>query len=501
MLLSSVSSVTVSSLTGRPQLPSEDDPLSPLTERWPDHNPQNYYMDAHANAVPFPVPPEGQKAITPSAERRPAVVMKTVPLRDLEITPYKGYNPGLPRKCTYPNSGDHLTILQRRQIKLFVNALKQPITIVLPTKRNYYDSKLVISNLNQERVLSNLEKHPLAIIAEQDQESPSYEEDQSITIADEESYQESYEEFESSVDWGARIRGEPTSMADSDSTSDASSAKSSDGPFYITTYLASIEDAVQRKKTVRAGMHAMWPSNRVFNNVWRHPYYRGFEEDGDYKTWFRGKARDLGWDNDGLSYKPEDDGYWREVNVPQIGDEGIPDQAALDYVMYMRHSREKLEVAIRRKRELWMEKHGIYDSYAATFGDGDDGDDKGSSNDNGDGDGDIEEPPAPAHRPIRIKLVSKAKKEDAANDSGTKSIIPQGPLARGIPLVSSAGPYSTQVPGPLSTSGRPPKRGRGRGRGLGRGCKRKMDDDAAYEADSDESGERGGARGKRRRTV
>ncbi|KAF3061899.1 hypothetical protein GL218_03810 [Daldinia childiae] len=155
-------------------------------------------MDAQANAVPFPVSPGGQKSSATSVEQQPVVSRKTVPIGDLRITP--PYDPNLPRQCTYPNFNEHLTILQRRQFKLFVKSLKQPIAIVLPTKRNYYDSRLVITNLDQERVLVNLEKHPLAPIDEGDQASSGDAEDQSTAAAGEESYQGSNEGSVSPID-------------------------------------------------------------------------------------------------------------------------------------------------------------------------------------------------------------------------------------------------------------------------------------------------------------
>ncbi|OTB15994.1 hypothetical protein K445DRAFT_11614 [Daldinia sp. EC12] len=535
---------------------SDTRPVSPRTDRWPDHNPWEYYMDKDGNAVPFP--PEEPAAPPIMREPQPPVSMG-----DLDIIPYKQhYSPGRSPQCTFPNFHEHLTIRQRRQLKRLANTVKQPVAFFLPSKRNYYDSQLLIHNLDQERVFADLERHPLAPISEPEQAIFSYDEDQSTAIADEEPYMESYEESNKESDgdtpqgsyeefntndfehfgeesskeptesdtWGVQDQDELSNMDKSNSTNKALSANGGDDPLGIDKYLASIQDPVQRRKTVLAGMTAMWPSNHQVNNVWQHPYYRGYEEDGDYETWFRTTAHELGWDNDDPYYEPEDDENWREVSQPQIGDEGIPDQAALDYVLLMRQTRERMEATIRRKRELWKERNGTYDSFAATFSDKTlayDADNEGAASTRksketyvyggSDDSEDDEKPPSLPSRPVRIKLVTRPKEgipDDAAPALHTsQDTDPDIPC--GTTLTSTTNLNSTQATGsplssvPSSKRNRGRRRGRGRGRPRGRGRtrgfggnsgrKRKADPDAEFEPGSSESDVRGKSRKKRRR--
>ncbi|KAI1807270.1 hypothetical protein F4811DRAFT_566614 [Daldinia bambusicola] len=527
-----------------PEIYEDRRPVSPITDRWPNHNPWEYYIDRDGNAVPFP--PEEPAAPLPVRAPQPPLS-----LGDLDIIPSMDYQPGQSPRCTFPNFHEQLTIRQRRQLKRLASTLKQPFAIILPTKRNYDNSQLLIHNLDQERVYEDLARHPLAPIAEPDEAHFSHDEGQSAAVSHVESYGESYVEFNEFFeespeqlyrDSNAQSSGDSDEEypktsnkpdtwenQNQDELSNMDKSKSASGnndQSGIDRYLASISNPIQREKTIRAGMAAMWPSNHEVNNVWRHPYYRGPQEDGDYETWFGNTAREFGWHSEDPYYEPEDDGEtWREVAQPQIGDEGIPDQAALDYVLAMRENRERLEAAIRRRRELWEERFGGGDSFAATFGGAYDADNEcadsngkgsriyGGSDDSSDGDADDEGPASPPSRRVRIKLVNRAKEvvaDEAALAARTShsqtDINPD--ISSGTLLNSASGPDPLQPSGSPPSSASPPQsnsgRGRGRGRprgrprgsgrasargvgvgvGRGRGRKRKGDPDADFEPES-----------------
>ncbi|KAI1467526.1 uncharacterized protein F4812DRAFT_459631 [Daldinia caldariorum] len=480
-------------------------PVSPITDRWPNHNPWEYYIDRDGNAVPSP--PEQPAAPPPVRQPQPPFS-----LGDLDIA-IDYHQPGKSPRCTYPNFHEQLTIRQRRQLKRLANTLKQPVAIILPAKRNYYGSHLVIHNLDQERVWTDLAsaKHPLAPLAELEEANSSYDshdENQSIAVADEE-----YPEASNQSDaWEDQDQDELSSMDNSNSVNG-----NGDQPG-IDRYLASIEDPVQRQNTILAGITAMWPSNHEVNNVWPHPHYRGFEEDGDYETWFRNSAHEFGWDNDDPYYEPEDDETWREVYQPQIGDEGIPDQEALDYVLIMRENHERLEAAIRRRRERWEEMHGSHDSFAATFSsaydagnehaaatgkaDGvydrsvDSGEDADNDNDDDDEEEEEEEAPSPPRRPIRFKLVARPKAVAADEDAlavhtSQETIGPS--TSSSMTLNSATVQASSQASTSPPSSASLPKPSRGR--------KRKADPDADFEPESSGPDVQNAKGRKRRRTT
>ncbi|KAI8962281.1 hypothetical protein F5Y11DRAFT_366063 [Daldinia sp. FL1419] len=470
----------------------DDRPVSPRTNRFPDLDPWSHYINQDGNAVKFPDPLPYSSPAEPSEVALQQDTKKFLALEELGILTYNDLSSNNLPGREPPKYTKELSIRQRRQLRLFVDNLDQPIAILLPRKGDYYDSELLISNIKKERPLVNNLKEEgtgsrvVQTILEYGKLHNTDEASATLTGCTHSATQISdYQEATISPESQVQSQEEPVSMADRDFVSGNPTEHSDDDPHGIDAYLASIKDPEQRNKTILAGFNTMLPSNHEFNNVWRHPYYRGEEEDGDYESWFEKAAYEYGWGNDNPFYEPEEDEHWREVSEPKIGDEGIPDQAALNYVLNMREMRERLEAAIRRKREVWKEKYGSdeYDSYAATFTGGPPA---GSSSH-------AKESTPPTQRRIRIKFVKKTIEEE------DNVIIPTTRLDNAHGTVTQSSPDKSSASTPRRNN-----RGRGRGRRRGRGrprdSKRKANDDSDYFPDDEDSDALNIPR-KRRRTA
>ncbi|RYC57437.1 hypothetical protein CHU98_g8771 [Xylaria longipes] len=120
----------------------------------------------------------------------------------------------------------------------------------------------------------------------------------------------------------------------------------------VKLWIYSSATTEQRRQRFHSMLHALWPSNEVFNTA-RHPLYKSEEEDGPYE-FFLTQIWDGHCPYNDDDYNPfTDPSKSTEVWQPKIGDEGIEDEQDLRMVLKARQEhRARSEALKKRKKDV-----------------------------------------------------------------------------------------------------------------------------------------------------
>ncbi|KAI0004671.1 hypothetical protein F4779DRAFT_599593 [Xylariaceae sp. FL0662B] len=307
--------------------------------------------------------------------------------------------------------------------------------------------------------------------------------------------------------------------------------------------LDAFEDREKSRKHFNALTRSLWSRIAEFHS-YRHPLYRGIEEDGDYHDWYKTLMHENSPDLNNVDYDDSNDPHWsKEVYEPKIGDDGIEDQVALDSVLKFCEYGINILAKINKDREeaarldesadddtreeedeqdedeqedkedsirtTWVTARHIILHESLTPPTSATLDDSGvtplASADHSESVRDaptssfsVKEAYAYATSPIKIKLTDGSLKylnylashvsEPAASqdaNANNSADLTSATLSSGTMVAEEPSPELPPKRSARRGSGRPRKSGKGKGKGKGK-RKRNNDDDVAYRPDIDD---------------